>query len=137
MDQPERVGECRQQIEISEPKAEVAEYREIIVSCACGGEHRGVFPSAVGPQVSSDPPHLKAYAVGLVDGHFVGLARTAESIADQYGIKPSDGTIQTWIGQAAIALNGADEANRQAILAADVAHFESGGRSTATPTGCT
>jgi transposase len=125
-DQPERVGECRQQIEIPEPKAEITEYRQFIVSCACGCEHRGVFPAGVGPYVSYGP-RVKAYAVGLVDGHFVGLARTAEIIADPYGIKPSDGTIQTWIGQAATALNGAYEASRQAILAADVAHFDESG----------
>jgi transposase len=125
-DQPERVGECRQQIEIPEPQAEVTEYRQIIVSCACGCEHRGAFPPGVGPHMSYGP-RLKAYAVGLADGHFVGLARTADIIADQYGVKPSDGTIQTWIGQAATALNEAYAASRQAILAADVAHFDESG----------
>lgn len=125
-DQSARIGECRQQIEIPEPKAEVTEYRQFIVACACGCEHRGVFPPGVGPHVSYGP-RVKAYAVGLVDGHFVGLARTAEIIADQYGVKPSDGTIQRWIGQAGRALNGAYEASRQAILAADVAHFDESG----------
>lgn len=46
--QPERIGECRQQIEMPEPKAEVTEYRQMIVSCACGGEHRGCFRSGWG-----------------------------------------------------------------------------------------
>jgi hypothetical protein len=37
------------------------------------------------------------------------------------------GTIQTWIGPAATALNGAYEASRRAILAADVAHLDESG----------
>jgi transposase len=120
------VGERRQQIEIPEPKVEVTEYRQRVVRCACGRAHRGEFPWGVTPHVSYGP-RLKAYAVGLVDGHFVGLARTSEIIADQYGVKPSDGAIQKWIGQAAHRLEGAYAASRQAILAADVAHFDESG----------
>lgn len=99
-DQPGRLGERRQQIEIPEPKAEVIEYRQRIVTCACGCVHRGVFPFGVTPHVSYGP-RLKAYAVALVDGHFVALGRTAEILADQYGVRPSDGTLQNWVGQAA------------------------------------
>ena len=124
--QPERMGESRQQIEIPEPQAEVTEYRQLIVTCACGCEHRGVFPVGVGPHVSYGP-RLKAYAVGLVDGHFVGLARTAEIIADQYGVNPSEGAIQKWIGQAAIQLQGTYTASGQAIAQAEVAHFDESG----------
>lgn len=124
--QRERVGECRQGIEIPEPKVEVTEYRQMIIECACGREHRGAFPAGVGPHVSYGP-RLKAYAVGLVDGHFVGLSRTAEIIADQYGVQPSDGAIQKWIGQAAVALRPAYEASGQAIAAAAVAHFDESG----------
>lgn len=38
-EQSERVGECRQQIEIPEPKAGVTEYRQIVVKCVCGLLH--------------------------------------------------------------------------------------------------
>jgi transposase len=38
--------------------------------------------------------------VGLVQGHVVALERTCEIIADQYGVQPSDGTVQNWIIQA-------------------------------------
>jgi transposase len=125
-EQPERMGECRQQIEIPEPKVEVTEYCQIIVTCTCGCEHRGEFPFGVTPHVSYGP-RLKAYAVGLVEGHFVGLSRTSELIADQYGVKPSDGAIQKWIGQAAVRLEATYEASQEAILAAEVAHFDESG----------
>lgn len=85
-----------------------------------------MFPFGVGPHVSYGP-RLKAYVVGLVDGHFVGLSRTAEIIADQYGVKPPDGAIQGWIGEVAARLGGAYTASREAILAADVAHFDESG----------
>lgn len=125
-DQAEMIGERRQQIEVPEPKAKVIEYRQVIVSCACGCEHRGEFPFGVTPHVSYGP-RLKAYAVGWVEGHFVALARTAEILADPYGVRPSDGTIQKWIGQAAESLRPAYEATRQALIAAEVVHFDESG----------
>lgn len=125
-DQPGVIGERRQQIEIPEPKAQVIEYRQVVVTCACGCEHRRAFPFGVTPHVSYGP-RLKAYAVGLVDGHFVALGRTAEIIADQYGVRPSDGTIQRWVGQAAVALRPAYEAIRQAVIGAAVVHFDESG----------
>lgn len=121
-----RIGECRQQIEIPTPRAEVTEYRQVIVACACGCEHRGAFPVGVTSHVGYGP-NLKAYAVGLVDGHFVSLERTAEIIADQYGVKPSDGSIQQWIGQVAARLKSQYETIGQTIAAADVAHFDESG----------
>lgn len=123
---PGRIGECRQQIEISTPRTEVTEYRQVIVACGCGCEHRGVFPEGVTSHVSYGP-NLKAYAVGLVDGHFVSLERTAEIIADQYGVKPSDGSIQKWIGQVAERLNGQYGTIGLTIAAAEVAHFDESG----------
>ncbi|MDD5036482.1 MAG: IS66 family transposase [Methylococcaceae bacterium] len=125
-DQPGEVVERRQQIEVPEPKTEVTEYQQLAVRCVCGSEHRGVFPVGVTPHVSYGP-RLKAYAVGLVDGHFVSLSRTAEIIADQYGVQPSDGSIQKWIGQAAEILRPVYDATREALVAAEVVHFDESG----------
>ena len=65
---------------------------------------------------------LKAYSVGLVQGHFVALERTCEIINDQYGIHPSTGSVQNWIGQAANQLLPDYLANQHALINADVAH---------------
>ena len=46
-------------------------------------------------------PRLKAYAVGLAQGHFVGLERVCEIIGDQCGVQPSDWSVQQWIVKAA------------------------------------
>jgi transposase len=70
---------------------------------------------------------LKAYAVGLVQGHFVSLERTCEIIADQYGVQPSDGAVQNWVIKAGQLLAGDYAANQQSIVAAEVAHFDESG----------
>ena len=124
---PARAGERRQQIEIPEPQTVVTEFRQMWVECpACGQEHGGEFPAGVTPNVSFGP-RLKAYAVGLVEGHFVALERTCAIIADQYGVQPSDGAVQNWIIKAGQLLADDHAANRQSILDAEVAHFDESG----------
>ena len=119
--------ERRQQIDLPEPRVVVTEYRQWSVPCACGREHCEAFPTDVTPNVS-DGPRLKAYAVGLVEGHVVGLERTGEILANQYGVSPSDGTLQSWVKQASERLAGEYEATRAAVLEAKVGHFDDSGR---------
>jgi transposase len=122
-----RAGERRQQIEMPVPKVIVTEFRRMWVECPdCGLGHGGAFPAGVTPNVSFGP-RLKAYAVGLVEGHFVALERTCEIIADQYGVRPSDGAVQNWIVKAARLLEADHGANRRSILEAGVAHFDESG----------
>lgn len=120
------IGERRQQIEIPELKAWVTEYRQVSVQCGCGREHRGTFPASVTPYVSYGP-RFKAYAVGLIEGHFVALDRTAAILADQYGVRPSDGALQGWIEQLAARLTPAYEDTRQTLIQADTVHFDESG----------
>jgi transposase len=120
------LGERRQQFEIPEPKYMVTEYRQMRVLCRCGLEHRGVFPDGVTPNVSFGP-RLKGYAVGLVQGHFIALERTSAILGDQYGLQPSGGTVQKWVLDAASRLTFSYEANRQALLATEVVHFDESG----------
>ncbi|MBK8534458.1 MAG: hypothetical protein IPL59_04645 [Candidatus Competibacteraceae bacterium] len=85
---PVRAGERRQRIEIPEPQTVVTEFRQMWVECpACGCEHGRISRRGY-PNVGFGP-RLKAYAVGLVEGHFVALERTCAIIADQYGVQPS------------------------------------------------
>jgi transposase len=120
-------GERRQQIEMPEPKATVTEYRQMRLDCpGCGRVHVGEFPPSVTPHVSYGP-RLKAYAVGLAQGHFVGLARVCEIVADQCGVQPSDWSVQQWIVKAGQLLAPRYEAGRQAVAAAEVAHFDESG----------
>jgi transposase len=125
---PAQLGERRQQIEIPEPKTGVTEVRHLWLECpCCGREPGGEFPAGVTPNVSVGP-RLKAYAVGLVQGHFVALERTCAIIADQDGVQPSDGAVQNWVIKAGQLLAGDYATNQQSILAAEVAHFDESGR---------
>ncbi len=124
---PGRLGERRQQIELPEPKTVVTEFRQLWVTCpGCGRDHGGTFPVGVTPNVSFGP-RLKTYAVGLVNGHFVVLDRACDLIADQYGVRPSDGAVQNWMIEAGQRLADDHAAGREAIRAAEVAHFDESG----------
>ena len=124
--QPSRIKERRQQWDIPPTKIHVREFRQHEVECTCGQCHYGEFPTGISPNVSYGP-RLKAYAVGLIEGHFVGLRRTAEILGDQYGIRPSDGTLQNWILQASLRLHPAYEASGEQIRSAEVTHVDESG----------
>ncbi|WP_238626180.1 IS66 family transposase, partial [Ectothiorhodospira haloalkaliphila] len=123
---PAKLKERRQQIEIPEPRIIYTEYRRMQVVCGCGRCHLGEFPAGVTPNVSYGP-RLKAYAIGLNQGHFVALERTSEILADQYGVAPSAGTLQNWILGIADGLEATYESTRDQIRQAAVAHFDESG----------
>ncbi|MEZ5448333.1 MAG: IS66 family transposase [Thiolinea sp.] len=118
--------ERRQQIDIPPPRAHITEYQKWGVQCRCGQYHAGVFPDGIAPHVSYGA-RLKAYAVGLVQGHFVALERVAEILDDQYGIRPSSGSLQKWVVQVAEHLRPAYDAQCPTITGAEVAHFDESG----------
>ena len=119
-------GERRQQWDIPAPQIVVTEYRQCVSTCCCGRVHKGEFPASLPPYISYGA-RLKAYTVGLVQGHFISLSRVTEIVADQYGIKPSDGSIQRWSSQASECFK-ADYADiRERVSNSDVAHFDESG----------
>lgn len=118
--------ERRQQIDIPEPKHIITEYRQWIINCRCGRQHVPVFPDKITPNVSYGS-RIKAYAVGLVHGHFVSLKRTAQIIRDQYNIYPSTGTVQNWINEAQVQLLPMYQQCAQTIVHSPVAHFDESG----------
>ena len=61
-------------------------------------------------------PRLKAYAVGLAQGHFVGLERVCEIVADPCGVQPSGWSVQQWIVKAGQLLAPRYEAGRLAVI---------------------
>lgn len=119
-------GERRQQWDIPEPRIEVTEHQQVISTCRCGKVHKGEFPSSLSPYISYGA-RLKAYTVGLVQGHFISLSRSTEILHDQYGIKPSDGSVQHWIVQAGEKLSSEYERIGQSVANSDVAHFDESG----------
>ena len=121
-----RFKQRRQQVEIPKPQAIVTEYRQMAIICECGVEHLGQFPATVAPNISYGP-RLKAYATGLVNGHFVSLERTSEIIFDQYAIKPSCGSIQKWNEQLGDSLQPVYETIAGNIALSPVVNFDESG----------
>ena len=121
-----QIKERRQQIEIPQPITITTEYRKMEVRCQCGLVHAGEFPLNVTRNVSFGA-RLKSYCVGLTHGHFVALERVCEIVNDQYGVKPSGGSVQNWTIQAANNLAADYVVNQQAIIQAKSAHFDESG----------
>ena len=119
-------GERRQQWDIPAPQIVVTEYRQLIGTCSCGNVHKGKFPASLPPYISYGA-RLKAYTVGLVQGHFISLSRVTEIVSDQYGVKPSDGSVQRWIGQASENLATTYTDIRDTISSSAVANFDESG----------
>ncbi|QTR45801.1 IS66 family transposase [Thiothrix litoralis] len=119
-------GERRQQWDIPAPQIVVTEYRQLIGTCSCGNVHKGKFPTSLPPYISYGA-RLKAYTVGLVQGHFISLSRVTEIVSDQYGVKPSDGSVQRWIGQASENLATTYTDIRDTISSSAVANFDESG----------
>lgn len=119
-------GERRQQWDIPKPQIVVTEHRQLICMCGCGRVHKGEFPASLPPYISYGA-RLKAYTVGLVQGHFISLSRASEIVSDQYGVKPSDGSVQHWIGQASENLATTYTAIQDTISSSDVANFDESG----------
>jgi len=120
------IGERRQQWDIPAPQIVVTEHRQRIATCSCGKVHKGEFPASLPPYISYGA-RLKAYTVGLVQGHFISLSRVTEIVSDQYGVKPSDGSVQRWIGQAGENLATPYADIRDTISTSAVANFDESG----------
>jgi transposase len=119
-------GERRQQWDIPAPRIEVTEHCQLVATCRCGKVHKGEFPASLPPYISYGA-RLKAYTVGLVQGHFISLSRSAEIVHDQYGVKPSDGSVQRWISEASGNLSSTYTSIHETISSSSVAHFDESG----------
>lgn len=115
--------EARQVIELPTLGCTVTEHRVQRLRCRCGKEHSGQFPASVSQPVQYGP-RIKAAAVYLTQYQQLPIERTAQALADLFGIPLSAGTVQHSIAQAAHALTPAAEQLRQALRAAAVLHVD-------------
>ena len=128
-DLPQILVERRQQIDIPKPQIIITEYQKFRAQCSCGKSHDGFFPHTVSPNVSYGA-RLKAYSVGLAQGHFVALNRVAEIVNDQYGVCFSVGSLQKWIICASERLTATYNAQCETLVNAPVMHSDESGMRT-------
>jgi transposase len=119
--------ERRQVIEIPRPRPEVTEHQAMRMECpVCQTVTVGKFPPEVTQPVQYGP-RTKAAAVYLQTYQLLSYERTAEAMGDLFGVCPSEGTLATAQQTAYTELEGVEQAIREALGTADVAHVDETG----------
>ena len=115
--------EGRQVIDLPPVRFVVTEHRVQIAQCACGKRHSGVFPGSVSQAVQYGP-QIRAAAVYLTQYQQLPVARTAQALADLFGVRVSTGTVQQSIDEAARLLAPAVRQISEALREQPVVHFD-------------
>ena len=118
--------ETRQVIDLPPIRFEVTEHLVEQAQCACGKMHRAAFPAGVSQPVQYGT-QIKAAAVYLTQYQQLPVDRTAQAMADLFGLQLSTGTVQNYINEAALKLKPAVAQIRQALLRDAVVHFDESG----------
>jgi transposase len=118
--------ERRQCFDLPPAAVEVTEHQLIERRCACGHRTRAAAPDGVDAPVQYGP-RIAAIIVYLYAGQFLSKKRTAQALAELFGIPLSSGTVAALTARAAGRLDGFLEKIRARIAAADVAGFDETG----------
>jgi transposase len=118
--------ERRQVFDLPPVKAEVTEHQLIERECACG--HRTKAAAPEGAQSAAQyGPRIAAVIIYLYIGQFLSKKRTAQALAELFGIPLSPGTVAALTARAAGRLDGFLERVRKSIAASEVAGFDETG----------
>jgi transposase len=118
--------ERRQVFDLPEAAVTVIEHQLIERECGCGQRTRGAAPlGAEGPVQYG--PRIAAVIVYLHAGQFLSKNRTAQALAELFGIPLSSGTVAALTARAAGRLGGFLEHARGQIAASGVAGFDETG----------
>ena len=115
--------ERRQVFDLPPGDVEVTEHRLMTRRCSCGAQTTGTAPERVGAPVQYGP-RVMALIVYLYVGQFLSKARTAQTIADLFGLPVSAGTVASATDRAGGDLTGFLAAVRTKLAAAPVANFD-------------
>jgi transposase len=117
--------ERRKVIEL-EIRRQVTEYRIVAGTCACGRAHRRDFPAGVAAPVQYGP-RVSALAVYLTQDQLLPYQRTAKLLAQVGGIPLSPGNVHRAVKVAGVRLKPQEQAIRDALISAGVAHADETG----------
>jgi len=124
--QPVTGVERRQVFDLQPVRAEVTEHQLIERECGCGHRTRGAAPRGTEAPVQYGP-RIAAVIVYLCAGQFLSKQRTAQALAELFGIPLSSGTVAGTTARAAGRLGEFPEHARGQIAAAEVAGFDETG----------
>jgi transposase len=118
--------ERRQVFGLPPVRIDVTEHQLIERECGCGHRAKGVAPQqAAAPACYG--PRIAAIIIYLYIGQFLSKKRTAQALAELFGVPLSSGTVAAITGRAAGRLGGFLEHARGQIAASDVAGFDETG----------
>jgi transposase len=118
--------ERRQVFDLPEAAVMVTEHQLIERECCCGHRTKGMAPAGAEGPVQYGP-RIAAIIVYLYLGQFLSKERTAQALAELFGIPVSSGTVAAVTARAAGRLGGFLERVRDNIAAAGVAGFDETG----------
>ncbi len=122
-----QVVERRQVHELPPLRLVVTEHQVETIACpACEHRTTGTFPGGVEAPAQYGP-RMQALAVYLSQFQLLPLARISELVADLWGCQLSDGTIATWIAEAARILEPSMGALKRWLVASRVDHVDETG----------
>jgi transposase len=118
--------ERRQVFDLPEVAVTVTEHQLIERECGCGHRTRAAAPRG-GEAPVQYRPRVAAIIVYLYAGQFLSKERTAQALAELFGIALSSGTVAGITARAAGRLDGFLAQVRDTIAAAEVAGFDETG----------
>jgi transposase len=118
--------ERRQVFDLPPVKVTVTEHQLIERQCGCGHRTKGAAPAGADAPVQYGP-RIAAVIIYLYIGQFLSKKRTAQALAELFGIPLSPGTVAGITARAAGKLDGFLERVRADIAASDVVGFDETG----------
>jgi len=118
--------QVRQVFDLPAIQVEVTEHRAQTRRCRCGHMTTGSFPAAATAPTCYGPG-VAAVATYLLARQHVPFARTAELLADCFGIAVSTGWLAGLLPDAEARLAGFARLTQEHLKAAEVAHFDETG----------
>jgi hypothetical protein len=118
--------ERRQVFDLPPMRIQVTEHQLIERECGCGHRTKAAAPhGAEAPACYG--PRAAAIIIYLYIGQFLSKKRTAQALAELFGVPVSTGTVAAVTGRAAGRLDGFLDRVRERIAASDVAGFDETG----------
>lgn len=118
--------ERRQVFDLPPVKVEVTEHQLIERECACRHRTKGAAPARVEAPVQYGP-RVAAIIIYLYIGQFLSKKRTAQALAELFGVPLSSGTVAAITGRAAAGLEAFTGRVLEQIAASPVAGFDETG----------
>jgi transposase len=118
--------ERRQVFDLPPVRAQVSEHQLIERECACGHRTKAAAPEGAEAPVQYGP-RIAAVIVYLYIGQFLSKKRTAQALAELFGIPLSSGTVAALTARAAGRLGGFLQHAREQIAGSPVAGFDETG----------